>query len=325
MATRLKLSPHHHTGKYLPHHHTSYGGLMFIMLIVGVILAGVTAVARADDFIIPPPVSKTVTVQAVVPGPIPSRGPVITAPVNGQHFNTIPINVEGTCVAGYIVNVYKNAVLAGSALCDRSGHFALAADLFIGQNELIANMVNAANQPSPDSNTVTAYFDLLSSPANLIDGTNLGKHGNVIIKAPSVYKGTVPGQPLSWTIEVLGGVAPYAVSVEWGDGTSDLISRPQAGQFTITHTYKKAGGYKGSYVVTIRAVDAEGTIGYIQMVSLVNNDVSSAVTGGINPNSGQWWSLLVAWPLWVIIVLLIISFWLGERRGRGTTLEGAPA
>ncbi len=325
MKTPLKLSPHQHCGRYLPHHHTSYGALAFVVLLAGVILAGVTAETQAANFPTPPPVTKSVLVQAVVPGAVPTNGPTITTPVNGQHFTTIPVDIRGTCSAGFLVNVYKNTVLAGAAICDRTGHFALDADLFLGQNNLTANMVNSANQPSPDSKTVTAYYDLVSSPVNIVNGTPAGQHGNVIIKGSSVYKGTVPGQELKWDLEVLGGEAPYAISIDWGDGTHGLISRSQAGQFSISHIYKQAGGYKGGYVLAIRAVDAVGTNGYIQLVAIVNNDLSLATAAGINPGSGQWWSLLVAWPLWSLLALLVISFWLGERRGQRETLNGVPA
>lgn len=312
----FKLSPHHHSGRFLPHHHTSYSSLLFVVLLGGVLLAGVTAVTQAANFPVPPPVTNTVSVQAVVLGSVPSKGPTITTPTNNQHFTSIPIDVRGTCVPGYLVNVYKNSVLAGAAICDRNGHFGLAADLFIGQNILTANMANTANLTSPNSQPITAYFDLVSTPVNLVDGTFSGKHGNVLIKSSSEYKGTVPGKELTWELEVLGGQAPYAINVDWGDGTNGLISRPVPGQFNITHTYKKAGGYKGGYVVSIYAVDSEGTTGFIQLVAVVNNDVSLATTAGLHPAPGQWWSLLVAWPLWSILFLLVISFWLGERRGR---------
>ncbi len=286
-------------------------------LLAGVILAGLTAFAQADD---PPPVTSTISVQAVVPGAIPKNGPIITAPANGQRFTSNPINIRGTCQSGLLVNVYKNDVLAGAVICDRTGQFAMQADLFIGQNKLVAKMLNQANQSSPDSNEVIAYYDLPSSPLNVINGSVNGQNGNVIIKAPSIYKGSVPGQNVSWEVEVLGGQAPYAVSVDWGDGTSNLFTRTTPGKFTITHTYKKAGGYKGSYVLTIKAVDSVGTAGLLQLAAIVNNDVGAALTTS-RPTGGQ---LLLAWPIWALLLLMVVSFWLGEWRGRKAEERGLP-
>lgn len=276
--------------------------------------------ARADSYVIPPPVTNTVSVQAVVPGAVPKNGPVITTPVSGQHFTSIPIDIRGTCQSGLLVNVYKNDVLAGAAICDRSGHFSLQADLFIGQNKLIASMVNQANQPSPDSSPITVYYDLASTPVNVINGSANGQNGNVVIKAVSIYKGTVPGQEISWEVEIVGGIPPYALSIDWGDGTSDLATRTVAGKLTIKHTYKKAGGYKGGYVLVIKAVDSVGTAGLLQLAAIVNNDLGSALTT-TGPSGGQ---LVLAWPIWVLVFMIIISFWLGERRGRKIEEQNLP-
>lgn len=302
----MVLSPHVHTGRKLPHRHTSYYGLALLLLLVGVILAGITGITMAQQ----------VSVSAVVLGPKPTKAPVITLPVSQQHFLTNPIDIKGTCDAGLLVNVYKNDVLAGAALCDASGRFSMKADLFIGRNDLVAHMIDQANQEGPDSSPVVVFFDLPSTPSIVDQGASAGSKGNVIIKAESIYKGTTPGQELSWQIAVEGGSAPYAISIEWGDGQTELISRSAAGSFAISHTYSKAGGYKGGYVVTVTAVDTEGTTATMQLVAVVNNPVGTplAVTQ-IKPPT-NWSSLLIAWPLWIVLVLMLISYWLGERRQR---------
>lgn len=318
MSAKPKLSPHNHTAHYLEHRQTSYGGLLFVLVLIGTLLAGATSASLAQD----------ITVQAVVAGKAPTNAPVITVPASGQHFSTIPISVRGTCDAGLLVNLYRNDVLSGAALCDQGGHFNLQSDLFIGQNSLVARMYNAGNQPSPDSAAVLAYYDLPTTPVNLIDGSGSGTNGNVILTAQSIYKGTLPGQSLTWPVEILGGVAPYAVSIDWGDGTTDLISRPQPGTFTISHTYKQAGGFKGGYVMNLKAVDGQGTIATLQLAAIVNNAVGTPITGSLSPGGSTWWRLLVAWPLWVIALLMVISFGLGEwrekQKGKRSVFPSAP-
>lgn len=299
----MRISPHHHSGHYLPHEHTSYASIVGILLLIGMVLFGVTSIASADN----------VTVQAVVPGKPLTNAPTIKVPANGQRFSDIPINIQGTCDPGMLVNIYRNDVLGGAALCDVTGHFNLRSDLFIGKNDLVARMYNQANQPSPDSGVVSVYYDISSSPLNLVNGGVSGTNGQVVITAQSLYKGTVPGQPLSWPLEITGGTAPYAVSIDWGDGSIDLISRSQPGVFTMPHTYKKAGGYKGGYVINIKAVDAQGTSGTLQLVALVN-EVGAPTFGSITP-PGLGGRLMIAWPLWGGALLMVIVFWLGERRG----------
>jgi len=47
------------------------------------------------------------------------------------------------------------------------------------------------------------------------------------VSLSSVYaeKGAPPGQELDWPVVLSGGTGPYAVSVDWGDGSpTDLIS-----------------------------------------------------------------------------------------------------
>ncbi|MFI5240753.1 MAG: hypothetical protein ACHQUB_03540 [Candidatus Saccharimonadia bacterium] len=307
MLRKPKLSPHYHSGKYLEHKHTSYGSLIIALFLSGMCLVGITSSTLAD----------TVSVQAVVPGTAPGNAPTISTPLSGQHFTSIPIAVRGSCDAGLLVNLYRNNILSGAAICGPSGSYLINSDLFIGQNNLVAQMLNAGDQPSPYSSGLVVYYDLPSSPVNLVNGSVSGTNGNVILTAQSVYKGTTPGQSLSWPIEIIGGVAPYAVSVDWGDGSTDLISRSQPGNFSVTHTYAQAGGYKGGYTMSLKAVDAQGTIGTLQLVAIVNNAVGLPIVGSIKPTSSNpLTDLVIAWPLWIVAFLLVVSFWVGDIRGR---------
>ncbi|HXY18357.1 MAG TPA: hypothetical protein VEH48_02995, partial [Candidatus Nitrosopolaris sp.] len=74
-----------------------------MLLCAGVILALWTFRAVADD----------IHVTAKVPAN-PVTGPaVITNPVNGQHFSSIPITISGTCPSdgsGGYVKIYRNDV-----------------------------------------------------------------------------------------------------------------------------------------------------------------------------------------------------------------------
>ena len=130
----------------------------------------------------------------------------------------------------------------------------------------------------------------------------------MILQSVNYYRGTEPGLEITWPIEIVGGQAPYAISVDWGDGTQDVLTRLAPGSFTVKHTYKQPGGYLGSYPLIIRGSDAAGHTAYLQLTTIVNAPRSSTDKGGpLN-------KLLVIWPLWIVLLLMIISFWLGERR-----------
>jgi hypothetical protein len=301
---------HAYTGKLTRHRDTSYALLGFLTLGVGVLLASVTMSAQADSTScgVPSKAScgSAYTVSAVVPGPRPSKPAVISSPTSGQTFATNPVTVIGTCPAKALIKIFTNGVLVGSVLCGPDGKFTLPVDLVIGHNDLTALPYNALDQVGPSSPTVSVT---LNQPPG-----GFGYSTELILQSENYYRGTEPGQAVVWPIEIVGGQAPYAVNVDWGDGTSDLITRLAPGPFTVTHTYEKSGnGYLGSFPLIIRSSDAVGHTAYLQLTTLVNaagaannSPVAAAITG-----AGKFWLI---WPLWIVLALMILCFWLGERR-----------
>ena len=69
-------------------------------------------------------------------------------------------------------------------------------------------------------------------------------------------RGAFPKEQLTWPIIISGGgSAPYAVSVDWGDGkASDISSQPFPGSFDIKHAYDDAGVYN----IIVKVVDRDG-------------------------------------------------------------------
>ena len=316
-----RLAPHHHTGKALPHQHTSYPALVFLLLLVGIILAGVSFTAAAEDQSGQPSSFQNF---AVVPGPVPTTAPQITNISGGQTFSSVPTTVEGSCPANTLVKIYKNDVLAGSVLCGSNQRFSLPIDLFIGSNALIVRAYNTNDQASPDSKTITVQF---VPPGNQGAATQLnapGAPGNqFFITAQVFYRGAEAGQITAWPLTITGGQAPYAISVGWGDGTTDLYSRGSDGPFQVSHTYGKAGkGYHGSYPIVIQGTDANGLHAYLQLVALISDKntkpIGAGTTGTTNKGGFQFPSfnggLNLAWPLFIIAVLMVLSFLLGEWR-----------
>ena len=296
----VKFSHHRHTGKLRPHHETSYALLVFLVLLTALVTAAVgfptqAALTGGGSY----------TVQAVVPGPKPTQPVVITSPTNGQVFQVNPVPVSGTCPKGTLVKVFKNGVLAGSIICGADGRFNLPIDLLIGQNALTAVAYNTNDQAGPDSPAVTVTLNV---PAG-----NFGFSSELLLQSTSYYRGVVPGDKVVWPIEIVGGLPPYAINFEWGDGKSSLLTRLVSGPFTLDHIYDKVGGYLGSYPLIIRATDSTGRTAYLQLTTIVNDPTASTGTAkgktGLNVSG-----VMVIWPLIIVLLLLILSFWLGERR-----------
>jgi hypothetical protein len=289
----------------------SYPLFLFLLLCSGVFLIAWTFRANAD-----------VLVTAKVSAPFVTQPAVITSPSDGTHFSLIPITVSGTCPAnaGY-VEIFDNNVMRGTAICDTSSNFQLSVDLFPGTNSLVAHVFNITDDEGPVSSAVTVYYDVPQPPAgNPTAAPRSPSHGSPslpVLKTAFIYRGYHIGQAVEWPLELSGGLPPYAVSVDWGDGTSDLISRSQPGQFNINHTYSQPGDTKNSFTIKVKASDANGNSAYLQFFVIVTPQ-SIGAAGNIftksppHLSSGLNW-LWIAWPLYVVILLMAVSYLLGER------------
>ncbi len=300
----LQLTAPHHTGRLRPHHHTSYAGLAFLLLLCGVLLASVSLTASAA----PPavnPQSGSVGLTGTVPGPPPSQAAVITTPQNGQHTSSIPITVAGLCTANDFITILKNNVFAGSTTCTADGTFSLQADLFDGINHLIARTSDALGQYGPDSAGVDVTYDApsLNGQGNIALGKQL------FLITDTTVMATSPGIALTRSVTIVGGIGPYAISWDWGDGQTSLQSQAIEGRINATHTYERAGNYR----VIVRASDSTGNTAYLQLVTVVNGPVtpvgSSTGQGGSGALPG---ALVTAWPIYLVAVFMVAFFWLGQ-------------
>ena len=299
LGVSLRHSPHHHTGRLRPHRESSYGLMLFIVLCLGIILLSISISASAANA---QPENGSFSVTAVVSGPRPSTPAVITSPTNGQTFQANPIDIAGTCPDKSLVKIFTNGIFVGSAICDANRHFKLQSDLVIGKNELTALPFNALNQSGPESPVVSV---ILAFPSN-----GLGFSQQLLLQSSNFYRGSLPGEEISWPLEIVGGVSPYALSFDWGDKKQDLLTRTQAGPFDLKHTYQQVGGYLGTYPLIVRATDAAGNHAFLQLTSIVNSPkgVGSTAKSYVTPN------YQFIWPLWVLLLLMIASFWFGEKR-----------
>lgn len=296
-------------------HLFEYPLFVFLLLCTGVFLAAWTFRAAATDII----------VTARIPGPPVTSPAVIDNPVNGDRFSAIPIPVNGTCpVNAAYVEIFRNGVMSGSAICEADSTYQLSIDLFPGQNDLTAHVFNITDDEGPVSDVVTVYYDAPQPPppptssGNKPPSSGSGYNNPLILKTAFVYKGYYVGQPVEWPLQITGGSKPYVLHVDWGDKNIDVISRANDGEFKITHTYTKAAGAKGDYTVKVNASDSSGQTAYIQFFVIVNANQNSNIAGNIfsKPppalsNSNKW--LWLAWPAYVFVLIMAISYWLGER------------
>jgi hypothetical protein len=266
--------------------------IALLVMAAGFIFSGPAVLAVTQQ-------SGSTGVSGTVPGPPPSQAATIDIPKNGQSFSTIPITVSGFCPGDTLVEIYKNNVFAGSAQC-QGGSYTLQIDLFDGRNDLVAKVFDSLNQQGPDSNTVTVNF----ASAISVGGPR------ITLTTQYAKRGADPGTILTWPITLSGGTGPYAFSIDWGDKSApDLISQPAPGNMDLHHTYAQAGVYK----VTVKATDVNGNSAFLQLVAIANGPVQQSGTNNKNSIITTQQTKVLIWPVIVLFVLLISSFWLGRR------------
>jgi hypothetical protein len=304
----LRLIHHSHSGKLRPHEHTSYLPLGIILAVVGFGLITYTASATPAS---PGPDAGSIGLSGVMPAKPPTLAATIKTPTDGQHFSTSPVTISGTCLPDNLVEIFKNDIFAGSALCTSGGTYSFDIDLLTGANSLLARVYDALNQPGPDSNKPTVYYDGGGSTAAPLVGLNFGGP-QLLLNTDAVYRGVFPDQELSMPIDVIGGTPPFAVNTQWGDGNNTNTPRGDNSTFRAPHIYTKAGNYK----ITLQATDATGRVAFLTVAAIVNGQPSTVAntSTGATGSSDIASRLLILWPLYVGTLVTVVSFWLGERR-----------
>ena len=273
-----------------------------ILLVTAVAIALMTSRIHAE----------TVNVNATVYHEPPTVAAVILSPTTGQRFTASPVPVSGTCPAKFYVKLFRNDIFSGSAPCTTQGTFSIMTDLFPGQNILVAHIANAVDQEGPLSNVVTVFLDQVGSGA---------KQGFYV--SPEYYfQAAFTGQEITRTLTITGGVGPFTIRINWGDGFSSMYTSSDR-VFKASHTYTGKTSERTYYNVVVEVSDSGGNKAMIQIFSIVNDYAITGASQGkrLTEYSSSVYSnwflqhAAAAWPLYAVVVLMALSFWLGERRG----------
>ncbi len=275
--------------------HRQIGAILALLLL----LISITSSAYALDN----PQTGGVGVQGTISAPPPSQAPTISSPANGAVFTSLPVTVTGICPNNLLVKLFKNNVFSGSVPC-QNGSYNLKIDLFSAKNDLVARAYDELDQASPDSNLVSVTFNDNANKPNLA--------ARVSLTTNYARRGANPKEVLTWPIIISGGTAPYAISVDWGDGTSaDVYTATNPGEFTLKHTFDAAGVYRA----LIKASDKNNVVAYLQITAIGNGEVKqSNVAGATADKSSGTSKTVVLWqPAAIALPLIASTFWLGKR------------
>ncbi|HUS26095.1 MAG TPA: hypothetical protein VMY99_01985 [Nevskiaceae bacterium] len=317
MHRLLHLQHHRHTGKLLPHRYTSYRSLFLLLLIVGAGIVLVQQRVLADDLVV---TGKVAAEQITSPA-------VITYPPDGSVLHTADVTVQGTCqpvASGTIVIVYSNNMLLGSTSCSNAGTFSLPVTLFTGPNTLIAKSVNITDDYGPDSAAVHVAVDISQAgttgqgratrPSSGSAGSaesETGQTGDtdngLIIRSQRAYLVFGRTKPATWTGMVAGGIVPYQLIFDWGDGTVETLHDIGPEQHKQQHTYTALQ----PFFVEITATDAAGHTRKQQLVAVTPDTRAAAGPlstappgGGLTQQQQLLIAIYVAYSLTLSIVAL---------------------
>lgn len=274
--------------------------LLPMSLLFAVVLSGQAfAITKIPN---PDPKPGSYGLEATKTQPPPTQGARISSPSSGQAFSDSPITVEGICPNDLLVEIHDNGVMVGAVMC-KNGQFSVQVSLFVGQNELSAMVYDNTDQPGPASNIVTVTYN----------STSFSAFGE-LVRLTSAYSRRAESinRQLTWPVQLTGGTGPYALTIDWGDGTTaDLKSQATSGAFDISHTYKRAGIYN----VNVKVVDKNGVSAFLQLIAVANGE---AVPQNTSQNSGSSAAVAanqkVMWiPIAFLGLLLPTSYWLGRR------------
>jgi hypothetical protein len=299
---------------------------LLFLLCTGVLLATWTYRVVAVSF----------TVTAAVDAPYLTQGAQITDPTDGQVIASIPIEITGTCPADSYVILTDNGLESGVGWCANNS-FQIQDGLSSGANSLNAQDYNITDNPGPTTSNVSVNYNPPATTSPSTSGSTSTSPKNQPSEPKTVTSSTSPlllttnftfqtvavNQNLTHTVTIQGGIPPYQTFIDWGDGTTQTMAFNSDPTVTFSHVYH----IYGYYPITLKVVDSTGAVQYLQTAAFVKLPGASSFlitpkTPKSNPpqisllrrflNSTKGWLYLI-WPSYVVVLLMVFCFWLGEK------------
>lgn len=338
----VSVAPQQRSGQAVHHRHTSHGFLMLLLLVTGVLLFSNLGALKAYGVM--QSGSHTVTVN--VAGAPPSIGADITFPTNNSMTKSPQVEVKGTCQADTLVATYNNGTFAGSSMCTSDSDYAITIQLVSGANVLQSQDYDGLNQPGPSTAQVLITLEeeiqtippteetaapIATTPADIEKDPNppvvptvlqptqnpcydvrdqdMSSSPSPIIRIACITRNIFAGQTLELPVKVQGGIAPYGLTIDWGDGQTDLKSVTNTVYHTYQHTYQNAGDLN----IKLNTTDANGVKSFIQAVVEVNGTPAApgATFASVGRNFDTIWTNAPV-PLYFAAVALVLGFWVGD-------------
>ena len=281
-----------------------------VLLVVGLSLLFIQKVA-ADEY----------KVTAKISAEIPMSPAIITNPENNQVFETRSVAVSGTCPITQpqsIVSLWRGGTMLGSSLCQANGTFSINIFINRGNNIITPKIINITDDSGPDGTPInTIYQPPKTQPSG---NGNAGLPGEpdstgvnsstLRLLADKTFFVFKPNKPSELTVYIEGGIPPYKLNIEWGDGETSSIVYEQPGKKKLVHTY--VGSIMAGYEAGLTLTDASDQSARMNLVAITYVDGGVPLTIGNVDLPGAGSVPLTMWTLYGGAVFAALGFWGGE-------------
>lgn len=332
----FKLIDHKHSGKLVHFRHTSHFPLSLGLIILGLFLfAGGYMNVGAEKY------SGHIEIGAIVEGPPPEIGAVITSPIDGYKVEDVSnIEISGTCPKDNFIVIKNNDALAGSTVCTNDGTFSLSIELVTGNNTISALNYDNLNQAGPSTPSVKVilkgkfiiqndnqniFENIVNNKPKLPDNPSIiaGKDSecsSYVVgdlpqdnKKPNIAVVCVPrlffqGIEEKLGVIVWGGQPPYIVNINWGEILGETQYKfDTQGYHLINFKYTSSGVYK----IKFNMSDQQNIETIVETAVQVVGDSKSTTLPIIgNVIDYSWFDVPV--PLYFLALALTLGFWCGD-------------
>jgi len=353
-ASLVSIAPHPHTGRSVAHHHTSHGVLLVALLLTGILLfsnlgalrvAGLTNSASKTitvnitgdpptvgaDITFPFNNSSTRSSQIAVSGTCEASTLVATYR-NGVFAGSSMCTSSGNYSTPIQLNLGTNTLQSQNYdLMNQPGPVTAQVSIIRLEDPIVAT-TTPPQAPTPPvvKEIATTKTDIDPTPTPIVitePATQPAENpcydtskntetasANPTIIANCINRSIYAGQKIILPIRVTGDHAPFSLSINWGDGITELKTVADTDYHDYEHIYQKAGIID----VALKTTDAKGETSFLQTVVQVNNDAPASPIGA----SGSTFATITAglrsiWteapvPLYWAAVTLVLGFWVGD-------------
>ena len=285
----------------------------------------------------------------VIPSTVPAALQVTSQDDKAYHAGTVATVSPYPTITGVappnskVIITFHSNVITCITYADSNGFWSCSLDQPLEDGPHTVSI--RAVTPSGEVLYFPTYNIRVSSSVKPVHAIS-GSVQPFLIKSDYKYQVYAYGQSVSLNLGLSGGVSPYAVNVSWGDGGQSTVLRKDRSGFTTDHTYKPLGSGLKNYTIKIQAVDDNGTKAFLQTTAVVQGGQLGALANqcitrvptvtysaeaadklcGPGPSllarTKQW--VWVVWPTYAVVLLMVFSFWLGERQELSVVLNRTP-